>query len=535
MTRIAALQLSAQLLLAGTGSAIASQEDFLYTTHSADTLIGLGHRLLLDPQRWHELQIRNRIANTRRLALGSIIRIPYSWLKMSAETATASAVGGVVTRNGEPLTAGGIVPQGSVVKTGTDGSVTINLADGSMVTLQKSSEVRFARMEKVHSVDAAHDILLKLESGRMDSAVKPHHDVGRFEIATPVALSAVRGTHFRTGFVPEDSKATTETLEGTVDVRGSVAAVIVPSGFGTRVDKDAAPLLPVPLLPPPDLATVPATNSTTTMLVNFQAVAGAQEYRAQPSEDRRFQSIAADLVSGAPGIAFPDLADGDYWVRVRSIDRFGLEGPDAVRSLVQRVLPDPPKPLAPTAGERITGTQARLQWAPGDSKQFRLRLAHDPAFSVDVKVTDSLSGSELVLDNMPPGPYFWQVATVNSRGESGPWSAIQSYAQRAPAPMPAVPTLVGGQLRLEWEAQPVAAYHIQVSRTASFQRPIVEQTANSTALLLHLRVPGTYYARVQTIDSDGLASPYGPARKIEMPLLRWVKWATPIVLLTPLL
>ena len=299
MTRIEALQLSALLLLAGTrsatgappsapASAIASQENFLYTTHSADTLIGLGHRLLLDPKRWHELQSRNRIANTRRLALGSIIWIPYSWLKMSAERATASAVGGVVTRNGEPLTAGGIVPQGSVVKTGTDGSVTINLADGSIVTLQKSSEVRFARMEKVHSVDAAHDILLKLESGRMDSAIKPHHDVGRFEIATPVALSAVRGTHFRTGFVPEDSQATTETLEGSVGVRGSVAAVIVPSGFGTRVDKDAAPLLPVPLLPPPDLAAVPATNSTTTMLVNFQAVAGAQECRAQLSEDRRF-------------------------------------------------------------------------------------------------------------------------------------------------------------------------------------------------------------------------------------------------------
>ena len=101
--------------------------------------------------------------------------------------------------------------------------------------------------------------------------------------------------------------------------------------------------------------------------------------------------------------------------------------------------------------------------------------------------------------------------------------------------MPAVHTLIGGQLRLEWEAQPVAAYHIQVSRTASFQRPIVEQTANSTALLLHLRVPGTYYARLQTIDSDGLASPYVPARKIEMPLPRSVKWATPIVLLTPLL
>ena len=108
MTRIEALQLSALLLLAGTrsatgappsaaASAIASQDDFLYATHSADTLIGLGHRLLLDPKRWHELQSRNRIANTRRLALGSIIRIPYSWLKMSAGTATASAVGGGVT------------------------------------------------------------------------------------------------------------------------------------------------------------------------------------------------------------------------------------------------------------------------------------------------------------------------------------------------------------------------------------------------------------------------------------------------------
>jgi hypothetical protein len=513
-----------------------ADEEFAYPARAGDTLIGIGQRLLLEPRRWHELKLRNHIGNPRRIPRGSVIRIPYAWLRMTPETAAATAVAGTVTGDGRPVTPGEALAPGTVLKTGADGSVTLTLADGSVITLQKSSVLRLEHMEAVRSVDAAHDIRLKLESGRLDTVVKPQRDVGRFEIVTPVALSAVRGTQFRAAFDADDQQAKTETLAGSVGVRAGSNAVLVPAGFGTRVDHAAPPLPPVALLPPPDLAGMPATHGQALLQVAFEPVAGAQRYRIQLAPDPDFHSIAADTESTAPLVRIADLPDGRYWLRVRSIDRLGLEGPDAVRALVQHTLPDPPQPTMPPPAARLTGTQARFEWlAQSAGTHYRLQLARDPAFADLAAERSDLSTPEVAVEDLPPGRYYWHVAAVNSLGESGAFGEVQSFTQRATAPQPAPPTLAAHELHFEWAPQPDLTYRIQIARDARFERVIAAQALVAPRLSLKAPFPGTYYARVQTVDPDGTAGPFGPVRQFEVPIPLWVRILVPLALLAPLL
>src|SRR5262249_1162475 len=158
------------------------------------------------------------------IPLGDAIRIPYSWLRLSNDTATVIAVSGDVRDRGQSVSVGQTLPEGSRLQTGEDGSVTVRLADSSQLTLQKLSVLTLEAMRPVTGIEDAHATGLKLESGRLQTRVKPHGDVGRFEIRTPVAVSAVRGTEFRGAFVPGGGDATTETLQGLVEVTGSGAA-----------------------------------------------------------------------------------------------------------------------------------------------------------------------------------------------------------------------------------------------------------------------------------------------------------------------
>ena len=503
--------------------------EFQYHAQPRDTLIGLARRLLLEPRRWHELQSRNHITDPRRIPRGAIIQIPYEWLRTGAETASVVNLTGAVRQAGANIASGDALPEGSVIETGSDGSVTIDLADGSVVTLQKSSVLRLDQMERVTGVAAAHSIRLKLESGRIETVVKPHRDVGRFEIVTPVAVSAVRGTQFRNSFSSGDERASTETLDGTVSVAGSTAAVPVSAGYGTRVEKDRPPLPPVVLLSPPDLSALPESNTNALLRVPLHAVAEPGAYRVQLSTDAQFHAITADMVTSGDAASIADVPDGDYWLRARSIDELGLEGADAVRRLTQHVLPDPPVPTAPTNAEKITGTHVHLAWTPVSSAtRYTLQVARDSSFAVlalDRSVNDSVSAE---VDDLPPGRYFWRVAARNSRDESGRWSEVQFYVQRPAMGIPNVPEVTGKRMDLSWEALPGETYRAQIARDAEFKHIVLDRRLDEPRLLIPKLFPGGYYLRVQGIETDGSAGPFGPARRFESPVPLWVKIVAPL-------
>jgi hypothetical protein len=395
--------------------------EFVYRAHAQDTLIGIARRLLIDPRRWPEVQARNNIANPRRIPLGDEIRIPYAWLRLSADTATVTAVSGDVREGGHSVIPGQTFPEGTRIETGSDGSATLVLADGSVVTVQKLSVLTLEEMRRVAGAEAAHDTRFKLESGRLQTRVKRQADVGRFEILTPVAVSAVRGTEFRGAFEPGAGTATTETLEGSVAVSGSGTVVAVPADFGTRVAPNAAPLPPVRLLPAPDLQAIPGTNTANRLQFGWPAVLNATRYRLQLAPDAEFHSFLVDAELDAPQADLPAPPDGSYWLRVRAIDGLGLEGHDTVVSFVQHELPVPQRQASPTPfPPAFAKHEMQFHWDPQEGMHYRVQISRDPQFNAAL-VDQTLDSPTLSTRRLHLGTYYARVQTIAADGGTAPF------------------------------------------------------------------------------------------------------------------
>lgn len=503
--------------------------EFLYVARPHDTLIGLGRRLLREPRRWRELQTRNRIVNPRRIPLGTPIRIPYVWLRTTPEAATVAGVSGSVLLDGAPLSQGQSVPQGAVLRTGKDGSVTLDLADGSVITLQKSSELSLDEMQRIDSVDGAHDTRLQLRSGRLQTVVKPHGDVGRFEIHTPVAVSAVRGTQFRTAFDAASLDATTETLEGTVGVTSTAAAVAVPADFGTRVERTGAPLAPLRLLPPPDLSGLSGTNTAPQLHLQWQPIAGAARYRVQLAPDADFHTLTADTDLAVTQLTLPAPPEGNFWLRVRSIDALGLEGPDAVKAMRQHLLPTPPVPRAPRPGARIVGTRASFSWSSvTGATHYRWQLARDGQFDMPLRQRDIEDATSVEIDGIAPGPYQWRIAGIDAQGEAGDWSTPQPFTQRPNPPSVEPPLLTRHTLEIRWDGAAASRYHVQVARDIAFRKLVADREVDGPSLSIRRPHAGAYYVRVQLADPGASADPFGTPRQFEVPLRLWLRILLPL-------
>lgn len=506
-------------------------DEFIYYTRPGDTLIGLGRRLLVDPGHWHGLQVRNAIRLPRRMPIGTALHIPRAWLRQEIESATVVSVNGSASRDGSPVKAGDVLAQGARLAT-RQGFLTLKLADGSLVTLDPDGTMILERL--VRYAAGSRDTLLRLQSGRVETRVQPQGKSGRFQIRTPVAVSAVRGTEFRRG-LEGNGIDLTEVTGGTVAVTGvgRTSVVEVPENFGTVSDA-TGPHAPIRLLPPPDLGATQSMDDAQAT-IDFPPVEGASGYIGQVAADERFEHIVAEARATKPPVNFGAIADGRYWVRVRSTDAHGLSGPDAMVS-VQRHRPlDAPAPRVLNGPDIQTGDHAKLAWEPVESAAgYRVQWANgvDPASggAVDESRTQEPS-MDIPLD---PGRYGWRVAAVDAGGRTGKWSATHFITQ-TPAP-PRIQRILASrqQLRVEWTGQPGREFLVQVARDAAFERRVAEQLVTGSSVTLSSPGAGSYRVRVQAVDAHQYRSTWSDQRGFTIPPPWWV-FAAPFLLALPFL
>lgn len=540
------------------GAATSGNAEFLYRARAGDTLIGLAARLLRDPGRWRALQTRNRIAEPRRIPQGSIIRIPYDWLRITRQNARVIELVGAVTVDGAALARSATIEPGSTLETAANGSVTLELADGSSITLRPGSRLRIERLQRIDGA-GADEALLELERGRLETEVKPRGDMGRFEIRTPAAVSAVRGTEFRASYAAESSSGTTETLDGTVGVSGAGAGVAVRAGFGARAAKGQPPQVPVPLLPAPALDALPALNERGSLSWEFTPVRGAATYRHQLARDAQFRLLVADTLTPAPASGIDDLADGRYWLRVRAIDPAGIEGRDALAELEQRRRLDAPAALGPIGDAKRIDATTRFEWRlAAGARGYNFQLAGNPEFTAAAEeraIDAPTAGAAAVateVTGLAAGRYWWRIAAVDAAGRPGHWGEAQSFIQK-PAPQlaePVPPSRLhvqsssqsrrdqdpGRSQSFVWTASEARQrYEWQLARDPSF-RELLRSGGSSTPELTLEQLPyGRHYLRVRSIDADGFRAPFGPAADVDVPLPRWVWFALPAIMLLPVL
>lgn len=318
-------------------AAEAGDGDFEFTLQKTDTLIGIGRRLLIDPNRWPELQKRNNIADPLRLIPGSILVIPRPLLRIDpAEVVVRSVTGPASRADGTPLVVNERLVEGAAIKTAENGYVTLQLIDGSTLRLQPRSDLKLERTRRVPGSQVT-DTQMEMRSGKAEVQFKPAaRKASRFEIRTGFASAAVRGTEFRVAADERGSRS--EVVEGAIAFAGIPAGASQPSaadvvavreGFGSFVDDTRKPIPPVQLLAAPFLPKPQVMQLAPNFRLRFPPITGAARYRATLAIDESMQQVRREQYFEQPDISFPNMDPGKYVLQVRAIDKFGLEGRDA--------------------------------------------------------------------------------------------------------------------------------------------------------------------------------------------------------------
>lgn len=107
---------------------------FTHVVTREETLIALSRRLLADPRQWPQLQQHNRIADARRIPVGTVLKIPVRLLATEPVPARVlSASGEVSGPQGVAVVAGQALPQGARLQAGDGGQATLQLVDGTEI------------------------------------------------------------------------------------------------------------------------------------------------------------------------------------------------------------------------------------------------------------------------------------------------------------------------------------------------------------------------------------------------------------------
>lgn len=405
-----------------------------YVVKPGDTLIGLGRAYLTKPGDYRAVQKTNRVQQPRRLRPGSQLNIDPNLLKSTPIAASLSAFTGpvFVETGGQrvPARIGMGLAEGQTVITGANAFVTFEMEDGSRVTLPSNTSVRITRLRQV-LINNAPQRVFQLDQGRSAiSATPTQNPAGRFEVRTPVSVSAVRGTEFRVG--ADGDKAQTEVLKGAVGVDAGAAvtsAPPVPAGFGVSATAGGVSA-PVKLLPAPKLGAGGQNQGDKTVHFAVEPLAGAGAYRLQLSRDAGFVDIFAEATTRDPAADFGEVPNGTYFVRLTALDAGGLEGFPGDYSFDRDL--DTLDAAAPGDVREGKHRKFLFRWSSaGDgARNYRFQLFAGGDAKVPLVDQPGLTEPQLTLTDLPPGTYGWRVVAVRFKNGTvtekvGPLQTLQ--------------------------------------------------------------------------------------------------------------
>ena len=145
-----------------------------------------------------------------------------------------------------PLAPGAALIEGDRLRTGPDGRVRIELADGSTLQLGQSTELTLSWVLHAPALETTN-VVLDLSTGILRAIVETLLPHAAFEIQSATAITSVRGTDLILEAAPETTAVVA--LEGSVLVRSAAPeipdAVTLEAGEGTDVAAGAPPAPPV--------------------------------------------------------------------------------------------------------------------------------------------------------------------------------------------------------------------------------------------------------------------------------------------------
>ncbi len=292
----------------------------------------------------------------------------------------------------------------------------------------------------------------------------------RFEVKTPSAVAAARGTVFRVG-LDETETTRAETLQGQIGVEAQAVLEIVGEGEGTIVHKDQAPQKPRKLPPPPAVLDIPAEEQFPPLRFRFSKVEEAAGYRVFLARDAEGREIILQAAVRPEEAAVFDglLHEGTYYLIAQSIDADGLEGPGSAPVPVRVGIPLPPEPSSPVEGAMFTATFIDVVWPePPRTGRYHLQIAEDEDFNRLVVDRTDLAAAVFRTPALSPGFYRLRASAVYGQGRS--LYRAPPFPDHRPPDAPSCPSPIStgaGSLHLHKQG-PGIVYRFQLARDDRF-------------------------------------------------------------------
>ncbi len=314
------------------------------------------------------------------LIAGSTLRIPIN-VPARGEAAVVVYFKGAASLNGSPLEDSAAIVVGDSLSTGTDGFISMEFSNGSVVNLQPESAAVLQVLNCLEEDDSCV-IEIQTTNGDLTSDVEPRSgQTLEFRVTTPYASAAVRGTVFDMSADPESLRVTV--TEGLVDVAALSASVPLDEGFGSVTNAGEAPGQPVELLPAPAFRNVPGRVAAGDTLL-WWPLSDVGTYAARVSRDSAGVETLADVVASGDRIdvaAIAGVEPGEYFLSLRGIDDNQLRGfESSTRVVVAGIEPDLTPPTI-TVTREGNDTLVNVVEPAAGAQGFEIQLSESEDFA----------------------------------------------------------------------------------------------------------------------------------------------------------
>jgi len=484
--------------------------DWRYTLRPSDSIWTVANDYLKSNKNWVELVRYNHITDPNRVSPGTTLQIPFNWLKVQPAPAIAISVTGEAlvkksqATQWQQLLAQQYLRVGDTIRT-VNGSVLVKFADNSVLRLDYHTTLVFNRLSQFGK-SGMTDTGLRLEKGRVSTKVKPVKENGsRYEISTPSAVAAVRGTEFR---LETDGKQTNlEVMEGTVNLASPSQTLDVPAGFAIGTTNVGTLSTATPLPAPPTVKSTLQQINKLPATIAWNAITGAVKYQYSLFEGQQYDgNLLVRETTNTPYVTLNHLNNGDYTLTMRAISRSGIQGLDDIQKIHVNIRAMSAALISPIDYEHFTEIQPVFRWKPMDSNvQARLQVAVNEDFSELVIDSGYIYQDSRSLDIiLKPNRYFWRVVT-QAGGESIATSETRRFNISGELEQPKVISINynGDSAKVFWKTIPAAeSYTVQLSASEGFEPMLQEQTTSETSVAIRVSPGNKYYLRIRANGSS---------------------------------
>ena len=498
-----------------------------FIVKDGDNLYKICEKILENPKDWRWVAMVNRISNPYRIFPGQKLIIPTRLLKGIPIDGLVTFIKGVVsiklaeTEDWKKLQLNDKITQGNWIRTSEQGTIEISFQNNFSVLLRPNTIIEITAAREKSAIYLMYKLFLDI--GKAISKIKQSTGKEtRFEIQTPSAVAAVRGTEFRAGVDP-DITTRLEVLAGRVDVQAAKQKVAVKAGEGTVVKKDKRPVAPVKLLLPPALMNLQPLYRAMPLDFQFESIPGATSYRLMLARDKVFNDVVKNkVIKPQETLKIVGVEDGTYFLQSRSIDALGLEGPALEPVEVKvRINPLPPFIQSPSEGADLREKVVRFEWLKvAKAVRYHLQVAEDRKFQVIVADAKDISGVSYKLASLDFKTYYYRLSSIAADGYEGLWSDILSFDIIPPPPSPPVekPEMGDEELRVRWRhLGDEISYHFQMAKDQAFKEVLIDEKLTKPEITFEKPDDvGTYYIRTSAIDTQGYEGDFSEPQSFEV-------------------